>query len=279
MTVSPFTPLFFNVDRKVDGRECDYIQTFSTTDRILLELIGSADGWDGEVQLIEEPSGNVVESIHLGSWAVNDDVTLYFATICLNPGVFSVYITDIGQSQPFRVTNSQLVLGNTTLIQYSMRNNRQRKDAVFFIDGMQYFFDFRVPGGFQDKNWQFSVESEQFVTPFADISQLYGLESTQRSFTLGHSQGCPVWFGEMLNRILVCDHVYFDGVKYTRKESSVPEIAQALEGVNSFVFTQSLQQSVNLDPTIEETNQAIIRRVDDSIYRVVDTDDYLRLIY
>jgi len=154
-----------------------------------------------------------------------------------------------------------------------MKNNRQRNDAVFFIDKMQYFFDWRVHGGFKDSNWTFGVESDQFVTAHSDISQLFGLESTQKKFTLGGSMGVPVWFGEMLNRVLVCSHVYFDGVKYTRKESNTPEMNVQLEGVNSFVFTQMLQQSVNLDPVIEERNHLIMRRVNNTDYRQLSNNN------
>lgn len=262
MIVSPFTPLFF-INRKADGIDCEFMQTFATTDIILLELIGTP-GNEVDAEIVNECDGSTLSAIDFNTWDLNPTTTLYFTTISLSPGFYSVKISGIGKCETFRVTNDPTVLEKTTLIQYSMKNNRQRRDAVFFIDGMQYFFDFRVPGGFKDSNWSFSVESEQFVTPFADISQLYGLESTQKKFTLGESCGVPVWYGEMLNRILVCTHVYFDGVKYSRKEASVPEMNVQLEGVNSFVFTQMLQRSVNLDPIIEQKNQAILRRVGES---------------
>lgn len=265
MIVSPFTPLFFDA-RKTDGIESDYIQTFSTTDQILIELIGEED-WSGSAQVYEEPSGRLLFDIKFQEWAINSTAYLRFATLALLPGLYSVKITGIGQSEVFRITNDPRILEKTTLIQYSMKNKRQRSDAVFFIDGMQYFFDFRVPGGFKDSSWAFSVESEQFVTPLGDISQLFGLATTQKKFTLGSSIGVPVHFAQMLNLILTCTHVYFDGVKYCRKESNVPEMSVPLEGVDSFIFTQMLQQSVNLDPVIEQHNQAIMRRVDSTYVR------------
>lgn len=269
MIVSPFTPLFF-INRKADGIDSEYIQTFATTDQILLQLIGGRN--DTVVaQIISEPDGAVLHQIQFNQWDINDTVTLRFTTISLSTGYYSVNIMGVGRSEVFRVTDDPLILNKTTLIQYSMRNNRQRQDAVFFIDGMQYFFDFRVPGGFKDNNWTFNVESEQFVTQYADISQLFGLESTQKRFTLGGSMGVPVWFGEMLNRILICSHVYFDGIKYSRKEANVPELTVQLEGVNSFVFNQTLQQSTNLDPVIEQRNHAAMRRVDDTNYRATSS--------
>lgn len=270
MIISPFTPLFF-IRRKSDGIDSDYIQTFATTDRILLQLIGSQNS-TVVAQIIQEPSGIPLYQIQFNVWQINQSTYLRFSTISLSPGLYSILISGIGKSEPFRVTDNEIELAKTTLIQYSMTNNRQRNDAIFFIDGMQYFFDFRVPGGFKDSNWTFGVESEQFITPHADISQLYGLESTQKRFTLGSGIGVPVWFGEMLNRILICSHVYFDGIKYSRKESNVPEMNVQMEGVNSFVFSQMLQQSTNLDPIIEERNHLIMRRVDNSNYRSTATN-------
>ncbi len=266
MIVSPFTPLFF-INRKADGIDSDYVQTFSSTDRILLQLLGH-HGSSVTAQVIDEYEGKILYQISFNTWSVNKDVLLYFTTIILSPGVYSVNISGIGKSEIFRVTDDVRILDKTTLIQYSMNNNRHRNDAVFFIDGMQYFFDFRVPGGFKDSNWTFGVESEQFVTQQADISQLFGLEFTQKKFTLGGSIGVPVWFGEMLNRILICSHVYFDGVKYTRKEANVPELTVQLDGVNSFVFNQTLQQSINLDPVLEQNHQAIIRRCPDNYRKI-----------
>lgn len=265
ITVSPFTPLFF-INRKADGIDSEYIQTFATTDRILLQIFSDRVI---SATVTAEPDGEDLFDIDFSEWRISDDVILYFTTLSLSLGMYSVTIEGYGTSEVFRVTDDPVILDKTTLIQYSMKNNRQRNDALFFIDRMQYFFDFRVPGGFKDSNWTFGVESEQFVTAFSDISQLYGLESTQKRFTLGGSMGVPIWFGEMLNRILVCSHVYFDGVKYCRKEANVPELTIQLEGVNSFVFTQTLQQSFNLDPVIEQNNHVAMRRIETDTYRTI----------
>lgn len=259
MIVSPFTPLFFIV-RKSDGIDSEYIQTFSTSDQILIELIGEND-WTGKSHIVDEITGEYLFDIIFSTWVVNNMTTLRFTSLSLTPGFYSVEIDGLGKSLPFKVTDDKNELLKTVLIQYSMHNNRQREDALFFIDNMQYFFDFRVPGGFKDSNWSFSVESEQFVTDKSDIMQLYAMESTQHKFTLGTSQGCPIWFAEMLNRILCCTYVYFDGVRYARKESGVPEINVQLEGINSFVFTQNLQKVVNLNPIIEQQNHLVMRRV------------------
>lgn len=275
MIISPFTPLFFP-DVKVDGIDSRYIQTFATTDEILVEVIGLASEGTPTASIICEPSQDVLCSIQFSQWNINSNDRLFFATLNLSPGLYSVQIGD-KRSTIFRITDNASVLEKTTLIQYSMANNRQRKDAIFFIDGMQRFFNFRVPGGFKDSNWSFGVESEQFTTAEADIVQLYGLESTQKKFTLGLSDGCPIWFGELLNRLLTCTYVYFDGQRYARKDAAVPEITSLLDGLNSFVFSIQVQKVANIDPTLTMQHQAILRRVIDENYRLV-TENINRLI-
>lgn len=270
MILSPFTPLFFS-NHKRDGIDSTYIQTFATTDEILIELIGVAN-WAGIAQVFSEPDHKVLYQIQWNAWQVNEQTYLRFTTVSLAPGYYSISISGFGTSNIFRVTDDPRILEKTTLIQYSMNNNRQRKDALFFIDGMQRFFDFRVPGGFKDSNWTFAVEGEQFVTDESDIVQLYGLDSTQKKFTLGNSEGCPVWFAELLNRLLCCTYVYFDGERYARKDTSVPETTVLIDGVNSFVFTQNLQKVVNIDPILALQHQAIMRRVDNTNYRLAKTD-------
>ena len=275
MIISPFTPLFFP-EIKVDGIDSRYIQTFATSDEILVEVIGLASEGTPTASIICEPSQDVLCYIQFSQWDINSNDRLFFATLNLSPGLYSVQIGD-KRSTIFRITDNEAVLEKTTLIQYSMANNRQRKDAVFFIDGMQRFFDFRVPGGFKDSNWSFGVESEQFTTAESDIVQLYGLESTQKKFTLGLSDGCPIWFGELLNRLLTCTYVYFDGQRYARKDAAVPEITSLLDGLNSFVFSIQVQKVANIDPTLTMQHQAIMRRVIDNNYRLV-TDNINRLI-
>lgn len=268
MQLSPFTPLFFP-SMKADGLESNYIQTFAPWDRILIELIGE-DTWDGGAT-VESADGNSFP-VNFKTWMINSTTSVWFAALSLSPGFYTVSISELGRSAVFRVTDDKNILDNTTLIQYSGRDNRSRQDVVWFIDGMQYFFDFRVPGGFKDSNWTFGVETEQFVTPLSDIVQLYSLESTQMKFTLGTSEGCPIWFGELLNRLLSCDYVYFDGVRFARKDSSVPEVSAVQDGVNSFVMTQSLQKVVNIDPRLAQTHQLLLRRFnvsDEEYYRAI----------
>ncbi len=266
MLISPFTPLFF-IARKSNGVNSRYTQVFAPGDQILVQILCDPGEEEGDWILYTEPGHNPLEYVKCSVWCMNDGMDVRFVVLSPSPGLYSFEVAG-KTSEIFRVTDDPVVLQNTTLIQYSMKDNRQRNDGVFIIDGMRYFFDFRVPGGFKDSNWTFGVEGEQFVTDESDIVQLYGLESTQKKFTLGNSEGCPVWFAELLNRLLCCTYVYFDGERYARKDTSVPETTVLLEGVNSFVFTQNLQKVNNIDPTIENTNHLIMRRVDNTNCRV-----------
>jgi hypothetical protein len=280
MIISPFTPLFFD-DFKSDGIESRYIQVFATTDHILLECL-CAPGEpspDFVVSGTTEDGDSQYSQLSLNSWTLADRSVLWFTIISgLAPGIYQVLCPASGlTSHFFRVTDDSGELAKTTLIQYSMKDNAQRQDAVFIIDGMRYFFDFRVPGGFKDSGWTFAVDNEQFITPEADPVELFGLESTQKKFTMGGQEGVPVYFAEMLNRLLTCSYVYFDGVRYARKDSSVPEMNVQIEGLDSFIFTQLLQRINNLNPVIENSNHMIMRRIDDTLYRIT-ANTYNRII-
>lgn len=279
MIVSPFTPLFFE-NFKSDGIESRYVQVFATSDQILLECLFAPSETEGPFYIVgmTDDGRTINLSLSLNSWSMNSSTILRFTVISgLDVGMYYLYYPSTGlSSHYFRITNDKAELAKTTLIQYAMKDNKQRQDGVFIIDGMRYFFDFRVPGGFKDSGWTFGVENEQFITPEADPIELFALDSTQKKFTLGDQQGVPVYFAEMLNRILTCSYVYFDGVRYTRKDSSVPEMNVQMEGLDSFVFTQLLQKVNNLNPTIENTNHLIMRRIADAnnqLYRASSITD------
>lgn len=266
--ISPFCPIFFMPTTDRHGVKSRYIQTFAPSDKILFEVV--ADNLE-DIPALSYKNLNTgkVLSHNLKSWPISEDRILYFGIISgLEEGLYKV-LFDGNESEPFYITENERILSDTALIQYSMTDNLQRTDTVFWIDGVQHFFDFRVPGGFKDDNWTFGVENEQFSTPEHDTLEVFGFETTSKSFTLGNTIGCPVWFAELLNRILCCQYVYFDGVRYTRNESSTPEMTIELEGVRSYVFTQALQRVRLIDPVLEESNQYKIRRIFDDKYRSV----------
>ena len=253
--ISPFTPLFFNPSDDIFGIQSRYVQKFAPSDQIFIEVIAFSEK--------EEPIGNMINVITdaktpvaWSKWKMTDGIILYYCAMTgLSIGYYEFQLNGIS-SELFEVTDDEFKLSHTTLIQYSMKDNKQRTDCVFIIEGKQYLFDFRAPGGFKDSGWSFGVTNEQFVSTDEDTIDLYSSENTLKTFTLGNAEGCPVWYASLLNRILSCTYVFFNGKRYVRNESSVPEMNQLSERLNSFVFTQSLQVVQNNDK-IKFDNQFI----------------------
>lgn len=275
MIISPFTPLFFSPSTDKFGAKSKYVQLFSRTDRIFIELISGPEEQE-PVVYINNLLNDTSTAILLSSWKMNDDKIVYFYNISLLPCGYYNVVVNGRTSEIFRITDDECELSETTLIQYSMKDNKQRLDTVWWIDGMQYFFDFRVPGGFKDNGWTFGVDNEQFVTSDEDIVELFSHEYTTVLFTLGNAMGCPVWFAELLNRVLCCNYVYFDGIRYARKESNVPELNQQIEGLKSFVFNQMLQKVKTINPVLEWDNQVSMRRIQNDTYRITSDSGELR---
>lgn len=270
--ISPFTPIFFSPSGDTHGVKPSRVQVFAHTDRILFEVIAIGEE-SAPPNLIVRDTINGHESEYTWKeWMMNGSTTLYF--IELQGMSDGIYTAVLGQStsEPFAITAEDSVLQDTVLLQYSNSDNRQRNDVVFWIDGMQRFFDFRIPGGFKDDNWTFAVNNEQFTTSENDKINLFGQESTIKALTIGNSDGCPVWFADLVNRLLSCNYVYIDKVRYTRNESEVPEMNAEVEGLKSYIFTQGLQRVVNIDPVLEERNLLIMRRTDED-YRTATIDN------
>ena len=249
------------------GMESKCVQTWAPSDHILVEVLSFSDdyglsGVEGSVPAlyVNNLESGARYAQNWKTWAMNSDVTVYWSIISgLLPGIYSLTLGV--DSEPFCVSDDVSILEQTTLIQYSMVDNRRRLDGVFLIGGVRNFFDFRVHGGFKDDNWVFGVDNEQFTNHLYDVLDVYSHEQIVKTFTMGGSIGCPIWFGELLNRLLTCSYVYFDGVRYSRHEADVPEVAQELEGLRSYVMTQNLQKVMNLDPAVERANALRLRRV------------------
>ena len=285
MKISPFTPLHFGEANQSDGMPSRFIQLWAPTDHILIEIIASTGDSAPVASLNDAHTGSVVGPVEFNEWKMNDEKMVFFTVLTgLSVGHYRLTIGSL-TSEEFRVTDDTNLLSRTTLVQYRFKDNRQREDVVSVIDHMVYFFDFRVPGGFKDNGWQFGVSNEQFTTQREDVVELFAHDYTMKTFTMGNAFGVPVWYAEMLNRLLTCSYVYFNGDRYARSDSEASQIQTLVDGLDSFVFTQMLRKAQVIDPKIEEQNQAIIRRIDDAetekIYRSADigtTENINRLI-
>lgn len=281
MKISPFTPLHFSEANRSDGMPSRFIQLWAPTDQILVEVIASSGDTAPSASINDAHTGSVIGPVEWNEWKMNADKVVFFSVLTgLSVGNYKLTVGSL-TSEEFRVTDDANLLSRTTLVQYRFKDNRQREDVVSVIDHMVYFFDFRVPGGFKDNGWQFGVSNEQFTTQREDIVELFAHDYTMKTFTMGNAIGVPVWYAEMLNRLLTCSYVYFNGDRYARSDSEAPQIQTLVDGLDSFVFTQMLRKAQVIDPKIEAQNQAVIRRIDDAeaekIYRST-TDNINRLI-
>lgn len=249
--ISPFTPLFFSPSSDKFGAESRYIQLFAPTDNIFIEVITTTEyKMNG---LLKNHVDDTSREIEFQSFSLKDGSTVFHSTITgLASGYYSISVGD-QECNVFKVTDDEHELDKTTLIRYSMRSNKQRNDCIFWNGEEQFYFEFRAPGGFKDDDWTFAVNNEQFEISNGNIVELFAVESTQKKFTLGNAEGCPVWFAEHLNRILCCSNVYFNGVRFVRKGNSVPEMTKEIVSLKSYIFKVSLQGMVdNIDVDFPE---------------------------
>lgn len=224
---------------------------FAPTDNIFVEVITTTEyKMNG---LLKNHVDGTSREIEFQSFSLKDGSTVFHSTITgLAPGYYSISVGD-QECNVFKVTDDEHELDKTTLIRYSMRSNKQRNDCIFWNGEEQFYFEFRAPGGFKDDDWTFAVNNEQFEISNGNIVELFAVESTQKKFTLGNAEGCPVWFAEHLNRILCCSNVYFNGVRFVRKGNSVPEMTQEIVSLKSYIFKVSLQGMVdNIDVDFPE---------------------------
>ena len=239
--VSPFTPLFFQPSTDPFGADSHYCQLFSPTDIIVIEVIGVENSDSVSIRLVNARTG-ASSSQTVSTWEMNDSYTLYYCLLSgLAEGMYYVTVNGM-ESEPFSVTSDAFQLSRTTLIEYSMRDNRQRQDGVFVIDGSQQYFQWRAPGGFKDDGWQFGVDNEQFNTLDTQVAEVFSGDIVQKQFTLGNAEGCPVWYAALLNRIMSCSYVIIDGDRYVRAGTATPEQTQSIVGRKSFIYKQLMRK-------------------------------------
>lgn len=270
--ISSYNPIFFSPSTDSGGYVSRYIQEFACSDRIMIQVIGYNTSVAPQLvlhRLLPEKSYKLAMRV----WQINSLEKLFYVNLVgIEPGMYYVELAG-SLSDVFYIKEQP---ADTVLLQYSNRGNVKTKDAVFYIENVQHFFDFRIPGGFKDQDWMFGVENEQYTTSDNDVIDVYSYSFSMKKLTIGNSRGCPVWYAELVNRLLSCDFVYIDGVRYGRYESNVPEMTVLLEGYKSFVFKQVLRRIENLDPEIEERNRLLMMRTTGTSNRFVS--DNIRIL-
>lgn len=269
MRISPFTPLYFYRPGTGDGIMSDWVLDYSASDRILVQVFHAPAENIGRLTLRDECSG---ESFPLtwGTVSVNDDLKMSFYEI--TDLVVGIYTVSLGElvSNPFQILSDERGLENTVLVQCSQLDNKGRIDMMPVINGVRRFFDFRIAGGFYDKDWSFKVENEFFMTEKSDLVETYSFDITEKSLTIGSSAGVPVWVGDMLNRMFSCDTVYVDGTRYSRPDGALMEMLDANVDRDCFVFSQLLRESHYRKADVEFSERVCLRRASSYFRRTVN---------
>lgn len=144
--VSPFTPIFFKPSTDMYGATGRYMQIFAQSDEVMIQVIARSESRSVTGKVISVAT-NQETVIDWQVWSMNQTDKIYYHVLTALPeGCYCIDINGV-ISEPFRITSDESELSQTTLIQYSMKDNRQRQDAVFWISDTQYFFDWRAPGG------------------------------------------------------------------------------------------------------------------------------------
>jgi len=221
---------FFKRMYKPYEQKVNYIQPFQQSDTIRLQWLGS-DSTLGhyqharllDVNGIEYTSKTVTVVQESGTW---DSMKLYTITIQLydvpegvyflqlsyNPGSSNQYIIfepfDLKQSHP-----------KTVRIDYYSTFN----DQSVVYPSSSFIFQKRIDGlmAEMDTGSKFNVYEDQPL----NSEMVSGIAFRTYLLNLGNfTQGLPEWEADKLERILLCDSVWVDGVKVTREQGSKLEV-------------------------------------------------------
>lgn len=244
LRVGDICPLFFNAQKDKFAQSIDYLQRFHSSDTILLQVF--SDSGESVTGTLNNLLTGAKTSIPFSTYNHNDSVKMMYASFKgLSDSVYTITLNlpNTTTCEPFEVCSSDYLLEATSLIRYSNKDNNSSYDNIFWINNTQQIFEFRVEAGFKPSGVKFAVDNEQFRNQFQEPQQLYSVAYETHEFTIGAASGVPIWFGRLINRIFDLSEIYVDGIKYVRSESSVPELSNILEDMQTFNFKMTLQQA------------------------------------
>lgn len=249
-------PLFFNPIKDKFGIEVDYIQKFYTSDKIHLQIFSNADE-SVSATLVDLING-ASSSIALSKYNQNIEIVMHYAVLTgLPDGEYKIGVNGIF-SEPFCVSSSSELLERTTLIKYSHKDNNSVFNNVFWLNGAQLLFDWRVEAGFKLNGYSPKLDNEQYRNQWQEIKNLYSVPYDSYVLTIGDACGVPYWYGRHLNRILCLSTFIVKDTGFVRSENSVPEMSQVIEDSQLFNVTCSIEPQYNdisgsWNPNVEET--------------------------
>lgn len=248
--IGEICPLFFSPIKNEFQQDIDYIQRFHTDDNILVQAL--SDNEDDVVSFclhdLVSGKSSVVEH---STFQINSTTVLHQVQLSgLKDSVYSLSVREetsgaFHESEPFTMCSDSLLLKETCLIQYSNEDNNSSFDNIFWIDGVQQVFEFRVEGGFKPEGVSPKVDNEQFRNQYQEIVELYSVPYNTYTLTCGNASGIPYWIVLFINNILSLSYFVVGKDRYVRSGNSVPEKTQIFEDGQMFNMTILLEKSTN----------------------------------
>lgn len=272
MRFSNFNPIKFIVGDTGETCSCekDYVQSFAMNDHIMLEVFHGSDEDLEPVEVYSKDTENIIGTFVWKKYFINSSE---ICSVCKLTGLSAgVYLFMFGVFRSYVRILANENLDDTVLIQYACHDNRGRSDILSVFAGNILYFELRIKGGFKDSGWLFHVENNQFTTQLSDIVELNAIDYTDKVLTVGSSSGIPTCVADLLNRILSCQIVFVDGIRYSRSGDAL------LENDNdnlseTHVYTITLRESQFLNAKFERKIRLNLRRVPNNLRKV---KNYLR---
>lgn len=242
---------------------------FAATDSVAFEFFHSANEAPDQ-PILTDSSGITIAELAWATVPVNTEISVsYYDLKGLDEGEYLVRVGE-EESELIRVTSDPLELENTVLMQYSVTPCSLRRDVYAAIPGRPLYFEARLPGGFKDSDWEFSVDCEEFQTQEADPVTLYAREATDKTLTIGSSQGLDILTGDWLNLIAGCPLLFVDGVRYVRRGSDAIEKEKTGTDTGRFVYSLKLREAPLESATYDKRVRTGLRRIPTALRRVGD---------
>lgn len=254
MNFCPFNPVRFKAGiRPVGGR------TFANKDRIFLEVFHTGGQTPDSLVLHDAVTDAEVFSMTWHTFYLNDEQSVSFYELPeLDSGE---YYLSFGSYISQRITVTDISeLSGTIYVEYSQAWNRDRDDIISLINGNVRYFGLRLYGGFKDNAWSFGVDNEQYISANGDIVELSAIDYTDKTLTIGLSEGLSIEEGEFLNRIFTCRYIFIDGRRYAPTGDVSLNKTETYEGSGRFNYTIILREAHYIHPRIERLLRLYLRK-------------------
>ncbi|MBB4036546.1 hypothetical protein GGR21_002452 [Dysgonomonas hofstadii] len=238
LRISLFSSLDFQSDwqHNFEKQEC-FNQYFASSDTIRVQFAAFKNDTP-TVRLTGLDTEDVI-SIPLTEFAPFDNYRSYYFEITdLDTGTYKVDIINTYQevisSSVFCVMEKEC-LYDTILLKYT---NREDKFDTQFLDGDggNYFFEFRIRGGFLFKEMTFNVSNNTFRDQGYSLTQLDAYPYESRILTIGDNSGVPIWIARKLNLMFSLSYITINGLEYVRADGTEVEVNELAGYYPGYIF-------------------------------------------